>query len=64
MKYISTRGNGQSLESAEAIIAGLAEDGGLFVPETIPQVNMDFITGLTAMTYQERAVAVLSLMGR
>ena len=60
MKYISTRGNGQSLESAEAIIAGLAEDGGLFVPETIPQVNMDFITGLTDMTYQERAVAVLS----
>ena len=32
MKYISTRGLKQSLTSAEAIIAGIANDGGLFVP--------------------------------
>ena len=32
LKYKSTRGNAQSMDSAEAIIAGLADDGGLFVP--------------------------------
>ena len=60
MKYISTRGNNQNMESAQAIIAGLADDGGLFVPESIPQVDMDFIQGLTDLSYQERAVKVLS----
>ncbi len=60
MKYISTRGNNQNMESAQAIIAGLADDGGLFVPEFIPQVDMDFIQGLTDLSYQERAVKVLS----
>ena len=60
MKYISTRGNNQSMSSAEAIIAGLADDGGLFVPEEIPHVNMEFIEGLKGLTYQERALRILS----
>ena len=59
MKYISTRGNSRKMESAQAIIAGLADDGGLFVPESIPQVDMDFICGLVNLTYQERAAKVL-----
>lgn len=60
MKYISTRGNNQSMDSAEAIIAGLADDGGLFVPEKLPQVDMAFIEGLQELSYQERAIKVLS----
>ena len=48
------------MTSAQAIIAGLAEDGGLFVPEELPQVDMDFIKGLTKLSYQERAAKVLS----
>ena len=60
MKYISTRGNNQELTAAEAIIQGLAEDGGLFVPESMPKVNMAFIEGLENLSYQQRAVKVLS----
>lgn len=39
--YRSTRGNKKRVLSAEAIIKGIADDGGLFVPETIPRVNED-----------------------
>ena len=60
MKYISTRGNNQELTAAEAIIQGLAEDGGLFVPESMPKVDMAFIEGLENLSYQQRAVKVLS----
>ena len=60
MKYISTRGNNQNMTSAQAIIAGLAKDGGLFVPEYIPQVDMEFIQSLSDLSYQQRAVKVLS----
>ena len=61
MKYISTRGGGERLDSAEAIIRGLAGDGGLFVPEEIPEVSMEFIRGLTALSYEERAEKILGL---
>src|SRR4030043_1576395 len=39
--YQSTRGNRKRILSAEAIIKGIADDGGLFVPETIPQIYKD-----------------------
>jgi len=39
--YQSTRGDKKRVLSAEAIIKGIADDGGLFVPETIPQINKD-----------------------
>lgn len=60
MKYRSTRGNNQELSSAEAIIHGLADDGGLFVPDNIPQVDMAFIQDLQQLSYQQRAVKILS----
>lgn len=59
MKYFSTRGGKEQLSSAEAIIQGLSANGGLFVPEKIPSVNETFIKGLSALSYEERAVAVL-----
>lgn len=59
MKYVSTRGNEQKLQSAEAVIAGIAKDGGLFVPTEFPQIDMDFIESLVDLTYQQRAVKVL-----
>ena len=59
MKYISTRGNNQEMTSAEAIIAGLANDGGLFVPDEIPQVSMEFIKQLADLSYQERAASII-----
>ena len=60
LKYKSTRGNTQSMDSAEAIIAGLADDGGLFVPTGLPKVDGAFIEELTGCSYEERAKRVLS----
>ena len=39
MNYISTRGYEGKFSSSEAIIRGIAPDGGLFVPESIPQLT-------------------------
>ena len=62
MKYISTRGShSEGVSSAYAIKTGLAADGGLFMPESIPQINFEFIKELSALSYPERATKVLSL---
>lgn len=62
MKYISTRDQyAASVDSAQAILEGLAPDGGLFVPEKIPAVDADFIASLLPLSYSERAVRILSL---
>lgn len=61
MNYISTRGHNCAVTSARAIIKGLAEDGGLFVPENIPIINRDFLNSLLDLSYQERAKKILSL---
>ncbi|MBO6304486.1 MAG: threonine synthase [Selenomonadaceae bacterium] len=61
MKYISTRGSGEKLDSANAILKGIADDGGLFAPEDIPSIDLDFINNLTNLSYEERAKAILSL---
>ena len=59
MKYISTRSKIEPINSAEAILQGLAADGGLFVPENIPKVSLEEIGGLQAKTYEQRAVWLL-----
>jgi len=62
MKYISTRGgNKEGVTSAFAIKTGLASDGGLFMPEYIPQITADDIKKLSALSYPERAAKILSL---
>ena len=59
MKYISTRSKITPINSAEAILQGLAADGGLFVPEKIPKVSLDEIGGLLTKTYEQRATWLL-----
>nr|MBE6545700.1 threonine synthase [Oscillospiraceae bacterium] len=62
MKYISTRGaHTEGVSSAYAIKTGLASDGGLFMPESIPAIDLEFIKELSALSYPERAARVLSL---
>ena len=61
MKYSSTRGKAEVCGSAEAIIKGLAADGGLFVPEAFPQITLQEIEAMVPLSYEERAVQVLSL---
>ena len=61
MNYISTRGGDIRYPSAMAIKLGIAPDGGLFVPESIPEVSLDQIITLARKPYVERAVEILSL---
>jgi threonine synthase len=41
MKFVSTRGNSPHLNASDAILAGIADDGGLFVPEQFPRFDLD-----------------------
>ena len=60
MKYISTRGEAAALSFEEVVLTGLASDGGLYVPETIPTFSKDKIASFAGMTYQELAFEVMS----
>ena len=58
IKYQSTRGGGEAVSASEAILKGLSEDGGLFVPVTIPKLDKTFAE-LGKMTYKETAYHVM-----
>ena len=59
MRFISTRGKCEVDCSAKAISQGLADDGGLFVPEQFPEISTQELTSMLDMTYAERACTVL-----
>ena len=59
--YNSTRGNGKPITASMAILKGLSEDGGLFVPDHIPQLDKS-MAQLAGMTYQETAYEVMKLL--
>ena len=59
MKYISTRGEAPTLGFCDAVLTGLARDGGLYVPETWPQLDHDSIRALAGKPYAEIAKTVL-----
>ena len=60
MQYQSTRDKSVRVSSAYAIKNGLAADGGLYVPEQIPQLSLEEIAALAPLSYNERAIKVLS----
>ncbi len=60
MKYISTRGEAPSLSFTDALIAGLAEDGGLYLPEAYPQLSEPEIAGFAGRPYAAVAEAVIA----
>ena len=55
MKYNSTRNRSVSVSAAQAIAQGISADGGLFVPESLPQYSYEDLCKLKEMTYQGRA---------
>ena len=59
MLYVSTRGKTDLISSAHAIARGLAEDGGLFVPQRIPVMRLADIKAMSNKPYTERAIDVL-----
>ena len=58
MRYVSTRGGVQGLSFCDAVMMGLADDGGLLVPETIPDVSKD-LPQLADKNYVDLAAYVM-----
>ncbi|EPY6470423.1 threonine synthase [Clostridium sporogenes] len=58
MFYKSTRGEGKNVKASEAIIRGIAEDGGLYVPEELPKIDKSF-KELGNMNYKELAFYIM-----
>lgn len=61
MKYISTRNVNRVVSGAQAIVEGIAPDGGLYVPASFPSLSAEDWNRLRDMEYTERAAYVLSL---
>jgi threonine synthase len=57
MRYISTRGTAPTLDFEAATLAGLASDGGLYVPKAGRAFHRDQIAGLAGLSYVDTAVA-------
>ena len=61
MKYVSTRGGMDALTFSDILLEGLAPDGGLAVPESIPRVSAETLESWRALPYHALAAEVLSL---
>ena len=59
VKYISTRGEAPVLSFNEAMLAGLARDGGLYLPESYPKLSHETIAGFAGRSYAEVAKTIL-----
>ncbi len=59
MKYISTRGQAPELSFEDAMLTGLARDGGLYVPAEVPTLNHADIAAMAGLPYEEIAFRVM-----
>jgi len=59
MRYVSTRGSAPVLNFEEALLTGLARDGGLYVPETIPTLSREDLADMATMSYEDVAFKVM-----
>ena len=59
MKYVSTRSSERKVDAAQAIVAGLSHEGGLYVPESFPQFSENTIGAMAGLTYAQRAKQVM-----
>lgn len=60
MRYLSTRGSAPILDFRGATLAGLASDGGLYVPETWPTLTFEEIKGLAGLSYAQTAARIMA----
>ncbi|WP_375286203.1 threonine synthase [Sphingomonas sp.] len=60
MRYVSTRGAAPVLDFREATLAGLASDGGLYLPEAWPTLSREEIAALAGLSYVDTAVAIIA----
>ena len=61
MLYVSTRGHAAKQHFCDILLEGLAPDGGLYLPETYPQVSADTLTRWRSLSYADLAFEILSL---
>ena len=61
MRYISTRGKVDSMSFKDAVLMGLADDGGLLLPEHFPTFSLREIKDLAKLAYSELAFEIMSL---
>ena len=59
MKYVSTRSAERKVDAAQAIVAGLSHEGGLYVPEEFPAIGADRIEKMANLPYAARAKEIL-----
>lgn len=60
MQYLSTRGGITPISFTQAVLMGLAEDGGLLLPRTIPKIGSETLTTWQGLGYPELAFEVMS----
>ena len=60
MKYISTRGGVEPKSFEDVVLTGLAEDGGLFVPEQLPKFSTEEIASWAELSYEELALKIIT----
>jgi len=60
MRYVSTRGQAPVLSFEEAMLTGLARDGGLYVPENVPTLSRAEIAALAGLPFEDAALRILS----
>jgi len=60
MKYISTRGGVEPKSFEDVVLTGLAEDGGLFVPEQLPKFSVEEIASWGELSYEELALKIIT----
>ncbi|HAU69050.1 MAG TPA: threonine synthase [Gammaproteobacteria bacterium] len=59
MKYISTRGSAPALSFEDVVLTGLANDGGLYVPQNLPSFTREEISSMAGMSYPELAFVII-----
>ncbi|MDN3524451.1 threonine synthase [Halomonas sabkhae] len=59
MRYISTRGQAPALSFEEVVLTGMASDGGLYVPEQVPQLSYEELADMAGCSYAEIAFRVM-----
>jgi threonine synthase len=60
LRYISTRGKAPALAFDDVLLAGLAEDGGLYLPETWPQFSAAELRSMRGLTYGDLAIRIMT----
>ena len=59
MRYVSTRGQAPALSFEEVVLTGMASDGGLYVPESVPTFSREELASMAGLSYAEIAFRVM-----